>query len=337
MNNQNHATLNDMKTPDVPAAEATEPDVRWHDRSGGQGPWRVAVSGSHGLIGSAVVSRFARGGHHVVRLVRHEPAEGEVAWSPADASFDASPLEGIDGVVHLAGSNIAAGRWTKARKQLLRESRIRGTRILSEGLARLSRPPKVLVAASAVGWYGDRGEELLDEQSPPGEGFLAELAQEWEGATRPATEVGIRVVALRFGVVLSAEDGALRKMLPAFRWGVAGALGSGQQYWSWISLEDAAGAIEHALQTNALTGPVNAVAPQPVTNRTFTETLGHVLHRPTRIAIPAAVIRFALGEMADALLLSSTRVVPRRLMETGYVFRHDDLEDALRHLLGRTT
>jgi hypothetical protein len=308
-------------------------DLTAHARYRDQGPWRVAVSGSHGLIGRALVPLLTTGGHHVIRLVRRSAADGEVAWSPNADRFDASPLEGIDGVVHLAASNIAAGRWTDSRKQLLRDSRVSATRVLSEGLARLARPPKVLVAASAVGWYGDRGEQLLDEQSRAGHGFLADLAQEWEAATQPAMQAGIRVVSLRFGVVLSPQDGALRKMLPAFRWGVAGTLGSGRQYWSWIALDDAAGAIQHALLTDSLIGPVNAVAPSPVTNRDFTKTLGRVLARPTWIPVPATVIRWMVGEMADELLLSSARVVPRRLMETGYDFRHDNLEEALRHLL----
>ena len=312
----------------------TSDDLTVRARYQNQGPWRVAVSGSHGMIGRALVPLLTTRGHFVIRLVRRGASDGEVSWSPTADSFDASPLEGIDGVVHLAASNVAAGRWTDSRKQLLRDSRVRATRVLSEGLARLTRPPQVLVAASAIGWYGDRGDEVLDEQSSAGRGFLAELAQEWEAATRPAVEAGIRVVSLRFGVVLSPQDGALRKMLPAFRWGVAGTVGSGRQYWSWIALDDAAGAIHHALRTDSLTGPVNAVSPSPVTNRDFTKTLGRVLARPTWMPVPATVIRWVVGEMADELLLSSARVVPRRLMETGYDFRHNDLEEALRHLLG---
>lgn len=302
-----------------------------------QGRWRVAISGSHGMIGRTLVTLLTTAGHGVTRLVRHAATDGEVAWSPTSEHFDATALDGIDGVVHLAASNIAAGRWTPSRKQLLQDSRVRATRVLSEGLARMTRPPRVLVSASAIGWYGDRGAELLDEHSSSGKGFLAELAHDWESATRPAVEAGIRVVSVRFGIVLSPQGGALGKMLPAFRWGVAGRLGSGRQYWSWISLDDAVGALRHALRTDSLTGPVNAVAPNPVTNREFTRTLGRVLTRPTWIPVPGALIRLALGEMADELLLSSARVVPRRLLETGYVFRHDDLEDALRHMLGRVT
>jgi uncharacterized protein (TIGR01777 family) len=310
-------------------------DLTPEGRDREQGVCRVAISGSHGMIGRALVTLLTTAGLGVTRLVRQSAADGEVAWSPTSEHFDATALDGIDGVVHLAGSNIAASRWTASRKQLLQDSRVRATGVLSAGLARMSRPPRVLVSASAVGWYGDRGAELLDEHSSPGKGFLAELAQDWESATRPAEEAGIRVVHVRFGIVLSPQGGALAKMLPAFRWGVAGRLGSGRQYWSWISLDDAVGVLRHALQTDSLTGPVNAVAPHPVTNREFTRTLGRVLTRPTWIPVPAALIRLAIGEMADELLLSSVRVVPRRLLETGYAFRHDDLEDALRYMLGR--
>ena len=255
---------------------------------------------------------------------------------PSADSFDASALDGVDGVVHLAGENIAAARWTEAQKQRVRESRVHSTRVLCEGLARLPSPPKVLVSASAIGFYGDRGDEILDEDSPSGDGFLARVAREWEAATEPAAAAGIRVVQLRFGVVLSPKGGALAKMLTPFKMGGGGVIGSGRQYWSWISLDDAAGAIYHALMTDSIHGPVNAVAPDSVTNREFTKTLGRVLSRPSITRVPAFAARIALGEMADELLLSSTRVRPKRLLDSGYEFRHDSLEDALRHMLGRT-
>ena len=236
-----------------------------------------------------------------------------------------------------AGENIAATRWTEAHKQRVIESRVHSTRVLCEGLARLPSPPKVLVSASAIGFYGDRGDEILDEDSPSGEGFLAGVAREWEAATKPAAAAGIRVVQLRFGVVLSPKGGALAKMLTPFRMGVGGAIGSGRQYWSWISIDDAASAIYHVLMTDSIHGPVNAVAPDSVTNVAFTKTLGRVLSRPSIARVPALAARIALGEMADELLLASTRVRPTRLLDSAYEFRHDSLEDALRHMLGRAT
>jgi uncharacterized protein (TIGR01777 family) len=257
-------------------------------------------------------------------------------WNPQAERFDASPLDGVDAVVHLAGENIAASRWNARVKQRLRDSRVAATRRLCEGLAEMSSRPKVLVCASAIGFYGDRGDELLDEESRPGSGFLADLAQDWECATAPAAEAGIRVVNLRFGVILSPKDGALAKMLMPFKLGVGGRVGSGKQYWSWISIDDAAGAIHHTMMTDDLVGPVNAVAPNPVTNQEFTKTLGRVLRRPTFVPMPAFAARLALGEMADELLLASSRVEPRKLIQSGYDFRQPTLEAALRHLLGRT-
>ena len=299
---------------------------------------RVAVSGSTGLVGSEVVASLSAAGHEVVRLVRRVPAPGEkaVRWDPEKREIDAAGLEGLDAVVHLAGENVGSGRWTAARKAAIRDSRVDGTRLLCEALAGLARPPKTLVCASAIGIYGDRGEELLTEESPPGTGFLSEVCREWEAASAPAVRQGIRVVALRIGVVLSPRGGALSRMLPPFRAGLGGVFGNGRQYVSWVALDDLAGIVLHALQSGELRGPVNAVAPRPVTNREFTEALGKVLLRPTLLPVPAFALRLAVGrEMADALLLASARVVPRRLEETGYPFRFPELGAALRHLLAR--
>jgi uncharacterized protein (TIGR01777 family) len=288
---------------------------------------RVAVSGSGGLIGAEVVSALSAAGSEVVRLVRRDPAPGEAAvrWDPGKGIADPAGLSGLDAVVHLAGENIAAGRWNAARKAAIRESRVEGTRLLCDALAALPVPPKTLVCASAIGYYGDRGDELLTEESPVGTGFLAAVCREWEAATRPAHRTGIRVVTLRIGMVLTPKGGALSRMLLPFRAG----------FVSWIALDDLPGIVLHVLANADLRGPVNAVAPRPVTNREFTEALGRVLSRPTPLPVPAFALRIAVGEMADALLLASTRVVPRRLEETGYRFRFPELHGALRHLLGK--
>lgn len=241
--------------------------------------------------------------------------------------------EGPDAVVHLAGENIARARWSERQKALIRDSRVKGTRLLCDLLARYSPPPKALVCASAVGYYGDRADEILKEESAPGSGFLADVCREWEAATQPAVERGIRVVNLRIGIVLSPMGGALAKMLTPFKLGVGGTIGSGRQYMSWIALDDVVGAIHFALTNESLHGPVNAVAPNPVTNREFTHTLGRVLSRPTLFPMPAFAARLVLGEMADALLLASARVEPAQLLASGFTFRHPDLEAALRALL----
>jgi uncharacterized protein (TIGR01777 family) len=299
---------------------------------------RVAITGSTGLVGSGVVDYLSAGGHEVVRLARRLAAPGEnevVRWDPVTREIDAAGLEGVDAVIHLAGENVGSGRWTASRKAAIRDSRVNGTRFLCDSLARLARPPKTLVCASAIGIYGDRGEQQLTEASPAGKGFLAEVCREWEAASAPAARKGIRVVALRIGMVLSSKGGALSRMLPLFRSGFGGVLGSGRQYVSWIALDEIPLILLHALHCGDLRGPVNAVAPRPVTNREFTEALGKALSRPTPLPVPAFALRLAVGgEMAGALLLASARVVPRRLEETGYPFRFPDLPAALRHLLG---
>ena len=309
-------------------------------RSGAGGVrMRVAVSGSTGLVGSEVVTVLSGAGHEVVRLVRRAPAPGEksvLRWDPEKGEVDAAGLEDLDAVVHLAGENIASGRWNATRKAAIRDSRVKGTRLLCEALAGLARPPKTLVCASAIGIYGDRGEDVLTEESPAAAGFLPGVCREWEAAAAPAAEKGIRVVALRIGMVLSPRGGALSRMLPLFRAGLGGVIGGGRQYVSWVALDDLPLILLHALQCGALSGPVNAVAPHPVTNREFTEALGRVLSRPTPLPVPAFALRLAVGsEMADALLLSSARVVPKRLIETGYTFLFPELEPTLRRLLGR--
>lgn len=296
---------------------------------------RVAVTGSSGLVGSALVPFLTAGKHQVTRLVRSKPAaSGSAHWDPAAGRVEAAALEGLDAVVHLAGENVT-GRWTAAKKARIRDSRVQGTRLLAETLACLQQPPKVMVCASAIGYYGNRGDELLREESPPGSGFLADTCREWEAASQAAEQKGIRVVRLRIGLVLSPAGGALARMLPPFKLGLGGRIGAGQQYMSWISLDDLVGVIHHALATESLRGAVNAVAPRPVTNLEFTKTLGRVLGRPTVFPLPAFVARLGFGEMADELLLASACVEPARLESTGYSFRTPELEGALRHLLGK--
>jgi hypothetical protein len=300
-------------------------------------PMTVAVSGASGLVGSALVPFLTTAGHHVVRFVRSwQPGELDtLPWDPERGVMDNIRLDGFDAVVHLAGANIAAGRWTPERKRLIRESRVNGTRLLCEALARLARPPKTFICASAIGYYGNRGDEILGEEHAPGNGFLAEVCQAWEAATQAVKDRGIRVVYARLGVVLSPAGGALAKMLLPFQLGLGGRIGDGSQYLSWISLDDVVGALYHILISEEVRGAVNIVAPEAVTNQALTKTLGQVLRRPTALPVPARVARFVLGEMADALLLASTRVEPRRLLASGYAFRYPRLDGALRHMLGR--
>lgn len=279
---------------------------------------KILITGSSGLVGSALVGSLSGDGHSITRLVHGQP------WPL---------LEGHDAVVHLAGESIATGRWTPAKKARIRESRVVFTRRLAEALARLAQPPKVFLCASAIGFYGDRGDEVLREASAPGSGFLADVCRDWEAATQPVAERGVRVVNLRFGVILSASGGALAKMLTPFKLGAGGVMGNGRQWMSWIALDDAIGAIRYGLTTDFLHGPINVVAPNPVTNREFTKTIGRVLGRPTVFPLPAFVARLAFGEMADPLLLSSQRVEPAQLVASGYRFKFPTIEGALRHLL----
>ncbi len=292
---------------------------------------KVIVTGATGLVGSALVERLTAAGHTALSLGRGK--SNDLRWDPAAGQLDPAAVAGADAVVHLAGENIAGARWNAEVKRRIRDSRVQGTELLSRTLAALDPKPKVLVSASAIGYYGDRGDEKLDEQARPGSGFLPDVCREWEEATEPARLAGLRVVNLRIGIVLSKDGGALAKMLLPFRLGGGGRVGSGRQYWSWISLDDLIGAIVYAVETPSLSGAVNAVAPQPATNLEFTKTLGRVLRRPTIMPLPGFAARIMLGEMADSLLLASARVLPARLQNSGYPFVHRELESALRSVL----
>lgn len=294
------------------------------------GCMRILVTGASGLVGSALCPSLEAAGHTVIRLSR----SGPVSWDPAARRLDPAALDSIDAVVHLAGESVA-GRWTDAKKERIRASRVDGTTFLSESLAALPSPPRVLVSASAIGFYGNRGDEQLTEASSPGTGFLADVGQAWEASTRSASEAGIRVVHVRTGVVLSPQGGALAAMLPAFRAGVAGPIGGGRQWWSWIGLPDLVAIYERALGDDTLRGPVNAVAPEPATNAAFTKTLGRVLRRPAFFPLPGPAVKLLMGEMGEEMLLASTRVLPRALTDAGFAFRHGTLEDALRAELAR--
>ena len=291
---------------------------------------RVVVTGSTGLIGGALLARLTALGHETVALVRRRPGPGQAAWDPAAGTIDAAAVAGADAVVHLAGAGIGDRRWSAARQDLVLRSRVDSTGLLSTCLAGLPHPPAVLVSASAIGYYGSRGDEELTEDSPPGTGFQAEVCRAWEAATAPAEAAGIRVVHLRSAVVLSRSGGALGRLRPLFRAGLGGRLGPGTQWFSWISLRDEIAVILEALRNPALVGPVNAAAPAPVTNRAFTEQLGRALHRPTPFAVPSGLLRLALGrQFADEMLLGSLRVLPRRLTEVGFGFCDPDLATAL--------
>ncbi|HET6973748.1 MAG TPA: TIGR01777 family oxidoreductase [Pyrinomonadaceae bacterium] len=291
---------------------------------------RILVSGSHGLVGQALISSLTSDGHEIVRLVRSKPAGAtEIEWHPNQEKIDAASLEGLGAVVHLAGESIASSRWTEEKKRAIRDSRVKGTALLSEALARMSRPPSVFVSASAIGYYGNRGDEVLTEQSAPGDDFLANVCVEWENATIPAIEKGIRTVHARFGIILDQKEGALAKMLTPCRMGIGGRIGDGKQWMSWIDIQDVVNGLKFLIGNSSVNGPVNFVAPNPVTNAEFTKTLGRVLSKPTIFPIPAFGARLAFGEMGDALLLSSARVKPGVLQN----FAYPTLDSALRHLL----
>ena len=291
---------------------------------------RILVSGSHGLVGKALISSLRSDSHEIVCLVRGKPSTAtEIEWHPNQEKVDTASLEGLDAVVHLAGESIASGRWTDEKKRAIRDSRVKGTALLSDALARLSRPPSVFVSASAIGYYGNRGDELLNEKSAPGDDFLANVCVEWENATIPTIEKGIRTVHARFGIILDRKEGALAKMLTPFRMGIGGRIGDGKQWMSWIDIEDVVNGLKSLIESSAVNGPVNFVAPNPVTNAEFTKTLGRVLSKPTLFPVPAFGVRLAFGEMGDALLLSSARVTPGVLQH----FAYPTLDAALRHIL----
>ncbi len=295
---------------------------------------RVLITGARGLIGSALTDSLGRQGHDVVRLTRGEArGPGEFKWDPEQGYIDRGALEPVDAVVHLAGESVA-GRWSDAKKRRILDSRVRGTRLVSETLASLDAPPSVLVCASAIGLYGDRGDERVTEASPPGSGFLARVVREWEAAADPARAAGMRVVHTRFGIVQSGEGGALAAMLPIFRVGLGGRLGSGRQFVSWVSIDDTVGAIGFALARDDIAGALNVTAPDPVTQAEHARTLGKVLGRPAILPAPGFAVRTLLGEFAGEVL-GGARVIPERLLELGYGFRHRALEPALRDVLGR--
>lgn len=316
--------------------QRTANDLARHRAAGLETPQRIAITGASGLVGRHLADFLRAGGHRVFSLVRRPPrTDDEIFWAPESGEIDASALEGLDAVVHLAGVSIASGRWTASRKRAIRESRVEGTALLARTLAKLAQPPRVLVSASAVGYYGDHGSGVLTEESSPGDDFLAEVCREWEAAASPAAEAGIRVVHPRFGIVLSGSGGVLKQVMPLFRLGAGGVLGSGDQFFSWIALDDLLAVLLQSIADPRLSGPVNAVAPQEVTNREFTHTLGQILHRPTVLPASAPALRLALGEMADELLLASQRVRPARLEAAGFRFAFPTLEEALRHETGR--
>ena len=295
---------------------------------------RILVSGGSGFIGTAVCERLRRGNHEVVTLSRRA-GPGSIRWQPEVGVLDPVAVEGFDGVVHLAGENIGAARWSAARRRAILDSRRHGTRLLAATLAKATRRPAVLVSASGVNYYGDRGDETLTEDSPTGSGFLPEVCRQWEAATEPASDADIRVCRLRIGMVLAPDGGALARLLLPFKLGLGGPLGSGRQWMSWITRDDLVAVIERVLLDHALVGPVNAVSPGAVTNREFTTVLGRVLRRPAVLPAPAFALRLALGAMAEELLLASVRVAPTRLAAAGFPFADGRLEPALRRLLGR--
>jgi len=298
---------------------------------------RILVSGSTGFLGTALVETLEGQGHAIVRLVRPATARKNAAgaraetisWDPVAGQFDAAAAEGAEALVHLAGASIAGGRWNAPRKELLRTSRIDATRNLIGALAKLQRPPRVIVAASAIGYYGNRGDEALTEASAPENDFLAGLCREWEAETARGAEFGARVVSLRFGIILAAHGGALRQMALPFKLGAGGRIGGGRQWMSWLTLQETVSIIQFALTNSGLTGPVNAVAPNPARNSEFTSVLAKTLHRPALFPAPAFALRLALGEMADSLLLSSQRVIPSKLADVGYAFLQPGLAGAL--------
>jgi uncharacterized protein (TIGR01777 family) len=292
---------------------------------------KIAIAGASGLVGAAISPQLEAEGNDVVRLVRNSPKAGEIEWHPNQDSIEPGKLEGFDAIINLAGENVAEGRWTEEKKKKIHDSRVHGTHLISEAIAKLTSKPRIFLCASATGIYGDRGDETLNEQSESGGGFLAGVCREWEKATEPAHRAGVRVVNLRFGPILARVGGMLEKMLTPFKMGLGGKIGSGKQYISWVAIEDSVAAMKLALTDEAIRGPLNVVSPKPVTNERFTRALGEVLSRPTVMAMPAFAARLAFGEMADEMLLVSQKVIPKRLQAAGFQFEYPDLETALQH------
>ncbi len=317
--------------------QRTQNDLGRYFPYSNKGLLKIALSGASGMIGSELDLFLNCGGHLVRHLVRRmpKPDSSEIFWDPNNRQLDPNEMEGHDAVVHLAGENIGAGKWTKERKEKIRKSRVEGTRFLSGVLAGLRNPPRVLIVASAIGYYGNREEEALVEESPAGKGFLPEVCQEWEDAAEPARKAGIRVVHLRTGIVLSPRGGALPKMLAPFKWGMGGPIGNGKQWMSWICMEDLIGIIHYLIYSENIAGPVNATAPDPVRNIDFVKTLGKVLNRPAVLPLPGFGVKVLFGEMGESLLLESQKVLPGCLNKNGFSFLYPDLEQALRWELGR--
>ncbi|MBF0225216.1 MAG: TIGR01777 family protein [Desulfobacterales bacterium] len=313
----------------------TNLDTAYHFSKGDLKPMNIMISGASGLIGTTLIPFLTTSGNNVIKLVRKQPSsQNEALWNPSAGELDTKSLPQIDAVIHLAGENIGEGRWTEEKKKIIIDSRVKGTELIAKTIANMNPLPKVLVCASAIGYYGDRGNDLLTENDSSGNNFVSKVCAEWEKAAILAIEKGIRVVFLRIGIVLSPKGGALKKLLLPFKLGVGGKISSGNQYMSWIGIDDVIRIIHTALTNDSLNGPINVVAPNPVTNYEFTKTLGKVLRRPTLFPIPAFAIKTIFGQMGEELLLSSTKVAPAKLNEIEHPFIHVHLEDALRHLLG---
>lgn len=295
----------------------------------------ILISGSTGLIGNKLTDFLVNKGHKVIRLVRKNIpySEKQIYWNPSNEKIELNVNEKIDAVVHLAGESVGEGRWTPSKKKLILDSRVEGTKLICEAISRLKDKPKVIVSASAIGYYGDRGDEVLTEESTEGNDFLAKVCVEWESLTRIASENGIRVVNARIGIVLSSDGGALKKMLLPFQMGVGGNMGSGKQYMSWIDIDDLVRIFYHCITNENISGPVNAVAPKPVTNAVFTKTLGKVLNRPTLLPAPKFALTMLLGEMGEALLFGSQNVSADKLIKSGFKFHYADLESSLNHAI----
>ncbi|MBU1712853.1 MAG: TIGR01777 family oxidoreductase [Proteobacteria bacterium] len=318
-------------------AVTTEDIILLLSRKNIRRPMKILMTGSSGLIGSVLIPFFTTGGHNVHTLVRKAPflEKGEAFWDPEKKRLDPSVFDGADAVIHLAGEHIGEGRWTDEKKRRIIESRTKGTSLIAETMSKLASPPPVLICASAIGYYGNRGDKFLTEDAPPGDDFISKVCSAWEKSAQAAVDAGIRVAFMRIGIALSPAGGALLRLLLPFRAGLGGKIASGSQFMSWVGIDDVVGAFFHVLADNKIAGPVNVVSPNPVTNLEFTKTLGRVLSRPAVFSIPAAAINLAFGEMGREVLLSSTKVLPEKLLETGYRFRNPDLSGALSHLLGK--